>query len=89
MIRWPDLINAGFEVGSALVSVINVMALWKARRISGVHWAPTLFFTAWGLWNLFFYPHLGQWASLAGAVGIVGVNATWLAMVWWFSRGRA
>lgn len=80
----PDLINASFEGLAGVVSLTNVRALWRAKRIQGVHWGPTTFFTAWGLWNLFYYPHLGQWASFVGGLSIVLVNAMWLALVWRF-----
>jgi len=84
----PDLVNGAFELGGAALLTLNVRALSRARRIEGVHWGPTVFFTAWGLWNLFYYPSLDQWASFAGGLAIVLVNAVWLGLLFRFSRKR-
>ena len=77
----PDLINGIFEMGGALVLMLNVRRLWTQRTLRGVHWAPTAFFTSWGFWNLFYYPQLDQWFSFIGAVAIVTVNAAWLGLL--------
>ena len=45
-----------------------------------------LFFWAWGIWNVAFYPALGAWAS-AGAGVVVLVANSWLTInVWRFRR---
>lgn len=84
----PDLVNGGFELGGAAFQLLNVRALLRDRRVSGVHWLPTVFFTAWGLWNLWFYPHLGQWMSFYGGLGLVAVNVGWLSLLAWFCGPR-
>jgi hypothetical protein len=56
----------------------NVHQLHKDKEVKGVHWGPTMFFFLWGLWNLFYYPHLGQWWSFAGGVSIVTANGVWV-----------
>jgi hypothetical protein len=85
----PDLVNGLFEgLGAALI-LMNVRQLRRDRVVRGVHWAPTVFFAAWGLWNLFYYPHLSQWLSFAGGCGIVAANAWWLVLVWRFREGGA
>jgi len=47
-----------------------------------------VFFTSWGMWNLFYYPHLGQWYSFAGGVFIVSVNTFWLGQIIYYRRNR-
>lgn len=74
----PDLINASFEVFASAVSVLSLVAIYKAKRIVGASPWPTVFFTVWGLWNLFYYPHLGQWLSTGAAVGMLTINLAWL-----------
>lgn len=74
----PDLINASFEVFASVVSTLSLIAIYKAKRIVGASPWPTVFFSAWGLWNLFYYPHLGQFLSTGAAVGMLGINVTWL-----------
>ncbi len=83
---WPDILNGLFEfLGAAMLSK-NVHQLYKDKLVRGVHWMPTAFFASWGLWNLFYYPHLGQWWSFSGGVAIVTVNIVWLAMMVYYIR---
>jgi hypothetical protein len=42
---------------------------------------PIAFFTAWGWWNVMFYPALGQWCSFAGGLFMVAANAAWLVQM--------
>lgn len=71
------------------MNVLNVVALYRAKQVRGVNVWATVFFTAWGVWNLYYYPSLGQWWSFAGGVAIVVVNAVWVAMAWTYSRREA
>lgn len=84
----PDAINGCFEMSSALLLWLNVAAIARDKCVRGVHAAPTAIFTAWGMWNLFYYPHLGQWISFAGGVGLVTANAVWLSQVWRYSHAK-
>lgn len=85
----PDLANGLFELGGAAFQLLNVKALMRDRRVQGVHWSPVVFFTAWGGWNLFYYPHLGQWLSFVGGLAIVLVNLLWLTLLASYSRRAA
>lgn len=84
-----DLINGGFEVVAGAVSSINVIKLMKDKKVSGVHWAPTLFFTTWGFWNMFLYSHLNLWFSFFGGLSMVVVNMAWLGLVWRYRNATA
>jgi len=86
--HYIDLTNAGFELVAGLVSSINVFKLMKDKKISGVHWAPTTFFTLWGFWNMILYSHLSLWFSFFGGLSMVIVNVTWLALVWRYRNAR-
>ena len=79
-LQGPDLFNATFELLGAAFQLMNVKALLRDRQIQGVSWVPSLFFWSWGLWNLYFYSHLGQWASLVGGMALTVVNLVWLVM---------
>lgn len=85
----PDLINGAFEALGAAMVMLSVRQIWRDRRVAGVHWAATVFFTVWGGWNLFYYPHLAQWFSFAGGCFVIVANLLWLGSLLWFSRGRA
>lgn len=77
---WPDLINGGFELLGAAFTWRNYQQLRRDRQVHGVYWPTTAFFAAWGLWNLVYYPTLGQWASFAGGVLLVAGNVAWVGL---------
>lgn len=83
----PDAINGLFEGLGSLAIWQNVKALLRHRQVRGVSLLPTAFFTAWGIWNLFYYPALQQWWSFLGGCSIVVANAFWLGLAWRFRGG--
>ena len=82
----PDLINGTFEIIGGLMCWLNVVKILKDKSISGVYWHVQAFFSAWGFWNLYYYPHLGQWASFVGGVFLVIGNTTWTLLAVKYSR---
>jgi hypothetical protein len=82
----PDLLNAGFECFSAVVSSLNIRAILQDKKVQGISVWPTIGFTSWGLFNLYYYPYLNQWYSAVAAMGMVVVNSTWLYLVWKFRK---
>jgi hypothetical protein len=74
----PDLINGGFELFGGALNWLNVRQILKDKQIKGVSVVPSAIFTTWGFWNLYYYPHLDQWASFTGGLIIVGANAAWV-----------
>lgn len=78
--NWPDLINGLFELLGAVFTWRNFLELRRDRRIAGVYWPTTAFFSAWGLWNLIYYPTLDQWMSFAGGVALVAGNLAWVLL---------
>jgi ABC-type transport system involved in cytochrome c biogenesis permease subunit len=81
-----DLINGMFEMVGALLLILNCRRLYLDKCVKGISIFPALFFTAWGFWNVFYYPALGQWFSFAGGLCIVIVNAVWLSMTMYYLR---
>lgn len=73
-----DAINGSFELLSGCFAWLNVIKIRQQRKIAGVDWRVTGFFTLWGVWNLWYYPSLHQWISFVGGVSIVVSNAVWL-----------
>ena len=82
----PDMINGLFELVGGILLILNVMQLYKDKKLNGVHWSPTIFFTSWGIWNLYYYPSLDQWYSFAGGLFIVTVNSIWLFQIYYYSK---
>jgi len=81
-----DLINGGFELFGGVLCWINVRRLYRDKEIKGVSWQVQAFFAAWSVWNLWFYPSLGQTASFLGAIFLVLGNGTWVLMAWHYGR---
>lgn len=76
----PDLTNGLFELLGGAAIFTNVKRLLRDKQIRGVHWGVTLFFLSWGVWNLYYYPSLDQWASFAGGCVICIGNFCWLSL---------
>lgn len=64
----------------------SVIKLRRTGLAHGVSWLTVGFFSVWGLWNLYYYPHLEQWASLVGGVMVTLANITWVIMLVHFTR---
>ena len=77
---WPDIINGCIELIGACFTWRNFVQLRRDRHLVGVYWPTTAFFAAWGLWNLIYYPALGQWFSFAGGVLLVAGNVGWVML---------
>lgn len=82
---WPDIVNGCFEVLGGAFVALSIRKTLKDKRVRGVSWLTTAFFAAWGWWNLFYYPSLGQWVSFAGGIGVVAANTTWVALLVWYT----
>lgn len=76
----PDLINGLFECVGSLFTWRNALQLHRDKEIRGVYWPIWSFFAAWGIWNLYYYPHLHQWFSFVGGCLLVGGNVAWSVM---------
>ena len=77
----PDLVNGAYESLGGLVIYLSIRRLRRDKQVKGIHWGQIAFFMTWGWWNLFYYPHLGQWVSFFGGLGVVVANTVWLVLV--------
>ena len=82
----PDLINGSFEAFGGVLLCMNIVRILKDKKVSGVSLVPVSFFTLWGCWNLFYYPHLNQWASFMGGILVVLANTTWVLLAIYYKR---
>lgn len=83
-----DQINAAFEFAGTLFVSASIWRAWCDKSVAGVSWTSPAFFFVWGLWNLIYYPSLGQWWSLAGGVCLSAANGVWIAQLLYY-RGRS
>jgi len=78
----PDLINGLFEALGSIAIFANVRAMWRDKFVSGFSPWACVFFTSWGYWNMYYYPHLGQWLSFIGGSFITVGNTMWVYLIW-------
>jgi len=76
----PDITNALFELAGGYFTWINAWVLFKDKEIKGIYLPAWFFFTAWGVWNLFYYPALGQWYSFYAGIALVSGNVMWVSL---------
>jgi len=81
MIVSPDAINALFQVLGAFIVLLNVYRVYRDKIVRGVDWRVTAFFVAWGLWNMYYWPHLGQWLSFWAGVAMTLSNLVYLGLM--------
>jgi hypothetical protein len=84
----PDLINGLFEFGGGAAVLLSARALWRDKFYAGLSPWNLVFFQTWGLWNLFYYPQLGQPWSFVGGLALALANATYLFLLWRYRNGR-
>jgi len=72
-----DIINGSFEILGAFLCWKNAYILHKEKETKGVYWPTSAFFTIWGIWNIYYYPNLGQWLSFIGGIFLVSGNLAW------------
>ena len=82
----PDIMNGCFETVGGGMILKHAWTLYKDKMVRGVSIFATCFFTFWGYWNLFYYPHLDQWWSFAGGLCIVVANCIWLSLMFYYGR---
>jgi len=82
----PDLINGLFELGGGLAMVRNIFGLLKDKKVRGFRLSATFFFTSWGLWNLYYYPHLKQILSFVGGLVICSANLIYFVLAMYYKR---
>lgn len=83
---WQDLINGAFEFLAGFFVMMHCRRLFIDKQVKGVSLVATAFFTSWGIWNLYYYPHLEQWLSFYGGLSIVIANAFWIGMMIYYKR---
>lgn len=81
----PDLINGLFELLGGIAVWANVRVILRDRHYAGFSPWTTVFFSGWGLWNCFYYPHLGQWWSFAGGLFICTGNFVYILCLYIFA----
>lgn len=66
----------------------NIRAVLRDKSVSGLSILASSYFTLWGLWNLYYYPHLGQSLSYYGALSLVIANTVYIALLLYYSNKK-
>ncbi len=82
----PDLMNGLFELFSGLFVLNHCRVIMKDKAVAGVSIISAMFFVVWGLWNLYYYPHLGQTFSLYAGIVLCLANTFWVSLLIKYSR---
>lgn len=83
-----DMTNAAFEVMGGILVLNHCRVVWKDKDVKGVSILSTALFTLWGMWNIYFYPSLGQWWSFWGGLVIFWANVLWVYLMLRYRHGN-
>ena len=84
--NWQDATNAAYELFAGLFVLNHSRVLLKDKQVKGVSIISCAFFTSWGFWNLYYYPHLNQWLSFIGGLSITLANSIWVILLIHFTK---
>ena len=86
IVNWQDWVNAGFELFGSIGVWFHIWALYKNKKATGVEPLTFVLFSLWGYWNLYYYAHLGQTASVVAGISIAVANTVWVIMYYYYKR---
>lgn len=81
-----DAMNGSFELLAGLFVLNHCRVLSVDKKVRGVSMFSVLFFTLWGIWNMYYYPTLNQPLSFYGGICVAGANAFYLGMALHYRR---
>jgi hypothetical protein len=83
---WADIVNGSYEFLASLFMLNNCRVLYNDKKVRGVSLVSTVFFTSWGVWNLYYYPSLNQWISFFGGASLVMMNAIYVGLMIYYEK---
>lgn len=81
-----DFINGSFEFLAGFFILNHCWTVYRDKAVRGVSVISVIFFTAWGFWNLYYYPSLKQIWSFYGGISIVFTNILWISLILFYRR---
>lgn len=76
-----DQINGILEMAASIFILNHCRVLEKDKAVKGISILSVVFFTLYGIFNIFYYPSIAQWVSFWAGLFIVVVNFLYLWMV--------
>lgn len=80
------MINGLFELVAAAFVSLHIIQLLKDKAVKGVSIVATVFFFAWGVWNVYFYPSQKLWWSFYGGIAVALANLVWVILLVYYKR---
>ena len=80
------MVNGIFELLAGIFVLNHCRVLYHDKIVRGASVLSTGFFFLWGIWHLYYYPHLDQWVSFAGGLLIVATNLLWVGMMIYYTQ---
>lgn len=81
-----DLINSGFEASAGFFVLNHCRVLMREKAVRGLSVVSIIFFSMWGIWNIVYYPSLGQWFSFCGGIFVTTANMIYTMMILYYRR---
>ena len=84
-----DLINGSFEALASVFILRHCWVLYQDKQVRGVSVLSTAFFFIWGLWNILYYPSLGQTFSFYAGIAVCLANFLWIGLMLYYKNNEA
>jgi hypothetical protein len=81
-----DVINSIFEGGGAVLLCLNVRRILRDKSVQGISLVPTVWWTLWGFWNVYYYSAVKCPASFYAGIAVVSVTAVWVGLALHYKR---
>lgn len=82
----PDQINAALIFIGSLMVFKSCFLVYRDKVVRGVSMLANMYFTGWGMWNVFYFPHLHQFWSFAAEMCICTANILWLFLMLYYKH---
>jgi hypothetical protein len=82
----PDQINAFLIFVGSLMVFKSCFIVYRDKSVRGVSIIANMYFTAWGMWNVFYFPHLHQYWSFGAEMCICTANILWISLMLYYKR---
>jgi hypothetical protein len=83
-----DLVNGLFECSGGILVWFNVFKLIRDKKVMGLYLPVSIFFTSWGVWNIYYYPSLNQMYSFYGGVLLAAANIVWISLAYYYKSKK-
>lgn len=84
-----DTINGFLELLGSLAVLFHIRRILKDKRTAGMSAVPIVFFTIWGVWNLYYYSYLNQQLSCIAAGTVTLANLIYLTLIWKYRNAQS